>query len=418
MNPKISLYLVLALFLIFSFSCQKQGSLDGHWRAIWISSGGEIPADMFLRTNESGQLKAEVHNASEVIKFDRVQREKNHLDFFIDHFECEISADLAKDGKSMNGKWSKQTGTPNEMPFSAIKGDLERFPKDKYPPPTVKSIVDDISGTWKWRFEGDEYDSVGMFKQEGEKVTGTVRAIDGDFRWLEGVYRNGLLLLSSFNGSWVFLFKAEMDENGIFRGFWARGPREPIKWQALKDETATLPDTFNLTELSNKERLIRFQYPLAEDPQRLISPSDPEFSGKPLLVALTMTGCPNSHQNAELLSQLYKDYHEKGLNMLSVQFELIKDVARIQSRIKIFKQKYDLPFPVLFSFAMSKEEVAKEIPDLERFLAWPTVVFIGPDGKVDSIHTGFDGPATGEYYLKMVQGYRERIERLLLNMTQ
>ena len=409
---KLAILFVPFILIVPNLRTETQPSLDGHWRAVWMSSGGEIPADLFIKTNPSGQLETEVHNGPEVIKFSRVQKTGNHLDFFIDHFECQISADLAQDGQSMKGNWSKQTGTPNQMPFYAEKGDLERFPKDKYPASTNKAAIQDASGTWRFRFDADDYDSVCLFEQKGEKLTGTIRAIDGDFRWLEGVYRNGLLALSSFNGSWVFIFKATLDEKGVLQGIWARGPRPPVKWTAVKEE-ASLPDLFSLTKLSNTDGLFRFKFPLAEDPKRLISNSDPEFRGKPFLVILSTTGCPNTHHLAVLLSELYKDYHPRGLNMVGIFYELTSDIGKIQSRIKRFKEEYDLPFPFLYSLTINKEDVVKEISDFKNFLAWPTVVFIGRNGKVAAIHTGIDGPATGKYYDELVRNFRQKIEGLL-----
>lgn len=412
MKSKHFIYLVLVIICVVSCTSQKQATLDGRWRAVWTTSGGEVPVDMYIKTEESGELKAEVHNVSEVVEFDRVQRKENHIDFFYDRFECQISAEIAEDGNSMKGTWSKQTGSPAQTPFHAEKGDLERFPLDKYGPPEGKAAMDDISGIWRVQFEGDTYISVGVFEQDGDKVTGTIRAIDGDFRWLEGVYRNGLLLLSHFNGSWAFIFRAEMDEEGNLDGYWARGPKNPVPWTGTKEDV-DMPDPFSLTKLTNQEGRFQIKYPLGEDPQRFVSNSDPEFQGKPLLVALTMTGCPNSHDSADLLSQMYKEYHEKGLNILAVNFELIKDVEKIQTRLKRFKEQHELPIPVLFSFAMSKAEIAEEIPELEKFLAWPTVVFIGPDGMVDCIHTGIEGPATGKYHTQLVDEYRKRIGNLI-----
>jgi hypothetical protein len=405
-------YGALAFLLTSGSFPEKSLSLDGHWRAVWKSSGGDIPVDMYLKTGPLGRLEAEVHNGSEIVKFSRVERTNRQIDFFISRFESQISAELAEDGTSMAGKWAKQTGSPNSMPFYAVKEEAQRFPGKEYPPPAVKAPMANISGIWKLKFEGDDHDSMGMFQQDGERLTGTIRAVDGDFRALEGVYRNGLLLLSSYNGSWVFLFRAEMDNKGALNGYWARGPREPIKWTATR-ETVSYPDTFHLTKLTNREGLLRFKYPLSEDPERLMSNSEPEFKGKPLLVALSTTGCPNSHQNAELLSALYREYQPKGLNMLFINFEMTKDVPKIQARIKRFKEEYGLPIPVLFSLAMDKKEVGQEIPDFEKFLAWPTVVFYGADGKVKAIHTGIDGPATGEYYVQMVGKYRQIIEDLL-----
>jgi hypothetical protein len=411
---KIKSLAILTILICLTAACagKKDAVLDGHWRASWASSGGEIPVDLYLRTNAAGGLEAEVRNDSEVVNFSRVERLGNHVDFFIDRYECVINAVLAEDGKSMSGLWSKQTGTPNQMEFSAVKGDLERFPKETYSGLSSKVPFDEVSGTWKLRFEGDTYDSVGLFRQKGERLTGTIRAIDGDFRYLEGVYRNGLFLLSSFNGTWAFLFKAEMNSQGTLHGFWARGPREPVKWTATREEP-NYPDSFHITRLSNSEGRLRFRYPSADDPQRYVSNEDPEFQGKPLIAAFLLTGCPNSHDSGALLSQLYKEYHPRGLNMILIFYELSTDTKKIQARVRGFTEEHELPLPALFSMAMSKKEVAEEIPDFEKFFAWPTVVFYNARGKVDCIQTGIDGPATGQHYDSLLREYRNRIEKLL-----
>jgi hypothetical protein len=406
--------LILAVLICLTAACagKKEAVLDGHWRAAWDSSGGEIPVDLYLRTNSAGGLEAEVRNDSEVVRFSRVVRSGNDINFYIDRYECVIKASLAEDGMSMSGHWSKQTGSPNKMSFSAVKADLERFPRETYPGLSDEAPVENISGTWKLRFEGDTYDSVALFRQDGERLTGTIRAIDGDFRYLEGVYRNGLLLLSSFNGTWVFLFKAEMDSQGILHGFWARGPREPAKWTAIREEP-NYPDSFQITRLSNPEGRLRFRYPSVADPQRYISNEDPKFMGKPLLAAFLLTGCPNSHDSGALLSQLYREYHPQGLNMVLVFYELIQDVQLTRERIQRFMQEHELPCSASFSLAMSKKEIGAEIPDFETFYAWPTVVFYNSLGKVDCIQTGIDGPATGVHYDNLVREYRNRIEKLL-----
>jgi hypothetical protein len=412
MKTKPLMALVAFVCLMVACSGIKDTVLDGHWRASWASSGGEIPVDLYLTTDSSGRLDAEVRNDTEVVQFSRVERSGNHIDFFIDRYESAINAVLTDDGKTMSGQWSKQTGTPNQMKFIAQKGELERFPLQTYPGLSRKVPFEDLSGIWKLQFEGDNYDSVGLFKQQGERLTGTIRAVDGDFRYLEGVYRNGLLLLSSFNGTWVFLFRAEMDSQGVLHGFWARGPREPVKWTATREEP-DYPDSFSVTRLSNSEGRLRFRYPSANDPQRFVSNEDPEFQGQPLLAAFLLSGCPNSHDCGALLSQLYRDYHPRGLNVVLIFCELTKDLDQIQARVQRFMKEYGLASPALYSTAMSKKETAEEMPDFQAFLAWPTVVLYNASGKVDFIQTGIDGPATGEHYRTLICEYRERIERLL-----
>ena len=207
-----------------------------------------------------------------------------------------------------------------------------------------------------------------------------------------------------------------MDDTGALHGSWARGPREPVKWSAVREEP-DYPDPFQVTELSNAEKRMRFRYPSADDPRLFVSNEDPEFQGKPLLAAFLLTGCPNSHDSGALLSQMYHEYHSRGLNMVLVFYELTKDVKSTRERVQRFKHEHDLDCPGCFSLAMSKKEVGLEIPDFKRFYAWPTVVFFDSSGKVDSIQTGVDGPATGEHHARLVGEYRKRIEKLLLRQV-
>jgi hypothetical protein len=60
-----------------------------------------------------------------------------------------------------------------------------------------------------------------------------------------------------------------------------------------------------------------------------------------------------------------------------------------------------------------KDKASETLPALNRVLAFPTTIFIGKDGKVKSIHTGFSGPGTGVYYEQFVQHFNETVNELL-----
>jgi hypothetical protein len=60
-----------------------------------------------------------------------------------------------------------------------------------------------------------------------------------------------------------------------------------------------------------------------------------------------------------------------------------------------------------------KKEASKTLPMLNRVVAFPTTIFIGKDGKVKKIHTGFNGPGTGVYYEQFIQRFNETINELL-----
>jgi hypothetical protein len=57
--------------------------------------------------------------------------------------------------------------------------------------------------------------------------------------------------------------------------------------------------------------------------------------------------------------------------------------------------------------------LAAKIPQAERLNAWPTTFFIGHDGRVRTIHTGFAARASGAFYTKLRQEFAGTVERLL-----
>jgi hypothetical protein len=54
---------------------------------------------------------------------------------------------------------------------------------------------------------------------------------------------------------------------------------------------------------------------------------------------------------------------------------------------------------------------------LNSVIAFPTTIFIGKDGKVKKIHTGFTGPSTGIYYYQFKEHFNETVNELLAEGT-
>jgi hypothetical protein len=50
---------------------------------------------------------------------------------------------------------------------------------------------------------------------------------------------------------------------------------------------------------------------------------------------------------------------------------------------------------------------------LNKFTGWPMTIFVGKDGKVKYIHTGFAGPGTGDYYIEQIQRFNQIVNELL-----
>jgi hypothetical protein len=63
---------------------------------------------------------------------------------------------------------------------------------------------------------------------------------------------------------------------------------------------------------------------------------------------------------------------------------------------------------------LSDKELARTtVPDLSAVLAYPTTLFIGRDGTVRRIHSGFAGPGTGVHHQRLIAEMTGVLEELL-----
>jgi hypothetical protein len=73
------------------------------------------------------------------------------------------------------------------------------------------------------------------------------------------------------------------------------------------------------------------------------------------------------------------------------------------------REKWNIPYPVLIARVHDKELASATLPMLNRVVAGPTLIFVDKQGKVRYIHTGFNGPGTGQAYYAFI----EEFERVL-----
>ena len=77
------------------------------------------------------------------------------------------------------------------------------------------------------------------------------------------------------------------------------------------------------------------------------------------------------------------------------------------------KEKLSVPYGFVIAGNKDKEEAAKTLPMLNHILSFPTTIFIGKDGTVRNIHTGFTGPGTGIYYERFIQRFNQIVDDCL-----
>ena len=273
-------------------------------------------------------------------------------------------------------------------------------------PPTVpprggagKTEAPRVAGAWAVVFKkksGDE-PARGEFRQEGERVQGTFLTPTGDHRYLEGDFRNGELRLSTFDGAHAFLYSGRQQADGRLEGeFWS-GSGAAVPWTARPVPPSGedgLPDAFSQAGLTNPEGLLRFTFPDLEG--RPVSLGDERFRGK--------------SRGREPLRELVPELQrrgarswpsgtggtvDRGLEIIGLAYEETGDPEVDRKSVRTFARHHGLDYPLLLAGLSNRQAAAKTLPDFMGLFAFPTTIFVGRDGRVRKIHSGFAGPGHG-----------------------
>jgi thiol-disulfide isomerase/thioredoxin len=339
---------------------------------------------------------------------DEVTIAGGHLDIRMPGYENRLIADAKGDQLVGEVVLSKSGAKQQHIALHAQLGSGYRFFETPAGPGA------DVAGRWAVTFTdeaGKTELAVGEFSQAHDVVSGTFLAQTGDHRYLEGQVKGNELFLSTFDGAHAFLYKANLAADGTLNGdFWV-GTAVHERWTGKRDAHAELPDAYALTNMRAGAKRFDFSFPDLSG--RTISSKDPEFQGKVMIVALAGSWCPNCHDEAAFLEPLYREYRGKGVEIVSLMFEHFGDFPRAAEATQRFRQHYGIEYTTLIAGISDKDEVAKKLPMLDRFYAFPTTIFLDRKGNVRKIHTGFSGPATGDHYTQFENEVKSTLNQLL-----
>jgi thiol-disulfide isomerase/thioredoxin len=380
----------------------------GTYRVVLQTPGGELPFGLEL-AQKDGKPVAFLINGPERLQVDDVTIAGSHLEIAMPGYLNVLKAEAK--GSELNGEifLVKLNDKNQHVPLHGRLGDEYRFFK------APASDNADVSGRWAVKFiddkSGEPEVALGEFTQSHDAVTGTILTTTGDHRYLAGQVKGDELYLSTFDGAHVFLYKAKIAADGSLDGDWWSGLAYHEKWIAKRDSAAQLPDAYGVTAMRTGVKRFDFAFPDLDG--KTVSSKDPQFHGKVLIVALAGSWCPNCHDEAAFLAPLYKEYRDKGLEIVSLQFEHFGDFERAAQATRRFRQNYGIEYTTLIAGISDKDEAGKKLPMLKSFVAFPTTVFIDRKGNVRRIHTGYTGPATGDHYTQFVGEVKTTLDQLL-----
>ena len=279
------------------------------------------------------------------------------------------------------------------IPFVAIHGRPNRFESQLLKPKM------DVDGRWRVMFsdnKGNEWPAIAEFNQDSTHLTGTFLTETGDYRFLEGVVYENRLWLSVFDGSHAYLFSARGQGKDSLSGFFQSGVHYSASWIAVRDPDYQLTSPDSLTKIEKNSGWDEVYGWNSVNGEKK-SLAEHIETNKPLLLSIMGTWCPNCKDEAIFLRQWKKENPSSPVSILGLAFEKFRDTTAAMTNINQYKKLLDLTYPIWFMGSSQKEEASRALPFLNDLLSYPTLVFIDKNGKIERIHTGFNGPATSTY---------------------
>ena len=384
-------------------AAQGKPSVSGLWDAAVVVNGLEVP--FRFEISGSGQaLTGSFFNGDEKVTSTAGKFENGALTLNFDHYATSVEASLVN-GR-LAGVYNRATGY---YPFYA---------KPFTPPTAFPNEVPAIDGLWQignvasnkgeaaWRF---------IVRQSGAEVTAAILRVDGDTGALAGTYRNGKFIVSHFSGARPLVLELTPQKDGTLEIL--RNRTE--KMIAVKAADAKLKDVPEPTDPSRhssvKNPTEPFKFAFPDINGKLVSSTDERFRGKVVIVGIGGSWCPNCHDEAPFLSELYTKYGAKGLEIVELSFEEDAQKAKGYPRLIAFNKRYGVNFTVLL--AGDQADVAEKVPQIHNLNSFPTTIFVGRDGLVRGVHAGFAGAASGAFHDTAKEEITATVERLLSERT-
>lgn len=379
----------------------------GMWRGVIHMQEQELPFRMSV-TMVDGEPQVEFLNGEEAVPVGIVNIDGTSVDIILPAFNTRIESSQVEPGKLQGTLLKVKKDKVEKLPVTLTHGEQYRF-FETFQPPKV-----DLGGRWEVTFtepDGSTYPAVGEFTQQGSQVFGTFLTPTSDYRYLAGAVRDGRLHLSAWDGYHVFLFDADVQEDGSLQGNFRSGESWHETWTAQRNPDAELPDMDRQTYLKPGYDTFDFTFPnLDGEP---VSLSDPRFEGKAVVVQLAGSWCPNCADETRFLAPWYRENRDRGVEVVALMFEHFDDFDKAAEQVRTWRETHGVEYPTLVAGVSEKAQAAEKLPQLNAFLAFPTTLFIAPDGEVVRIHTGFNGPATGERYEEEIRKFNATVDAML-----
>ena len=277
-------------------------------------------------------------------------------------------------------------------------------------PIASKAAPAKLGGEWEARTVGkaDAATWQLLLRQNGSEIKGTILRVDGDTGTMVGRINGKRFTIGHFSGDRPNALSGELKPDGSLE--LAQGENRLVAYRPADARARKLPppeDPATHARAKNPEEPFHFRLPDLNG--RMYSEAD--FRGKPLIVTITGSWCPNCRDEAPFLAELYERYHAKGLEIAAFCFEDASDAEHVQ--LRAFMRKFGMQYPALLAGEPSPEQLKEKVPQIGNLTAYPSSIYIGKDGRVRAVHTGFPGPGSGDELARVKAEIRQLVEKML-----
>jgi thiol-disulfide isomerase/thioredoxin len=384
---------------LLALSAPWPPEVGGQWRAALDLAGGELRFGLSLHRAGAG-WRGELCNGSRCEPLSAVRIEGDSAALEMADYDAVIMAEVR--GDSLAGEY-RNVGIrgPRIIPFRAAKG---RWP--------VSHATAELVGRWDATLMQDWGTSPRVFELRNSKagLEGTIISNTGDYGHFAGRAAGDSFAIAHFDGSFVYLLDGVL-RGDTLRGVFHAGLRTEIPWVAVR--STGQPHLKSPSEVTTADTTEPFHFEFPALDGQMVNERDQRFRGKVVLVDIFGSWCPTCHDAAPDLVRLYRRYHSRGLEIVGLAYEVTGDTAIDGRLVRRFRDKFDIPWPLLLAGISEVESAAATLPQLHGFTAFPTTVLLGRDGKVRRVHAGFYGPATGAQHQRLIRQRAREIEALL-----
>lgn len=390
--------LVLLAALAGALAAPGLDSLPGPWRAALDLSGGTLR--FAIEVDSGASPAARLCNGGTCSLFSGLTVRGDTVVFELADYAASIRA--IRQGDSLVGAYSNVGNRgPRTIPFRASRGRWESRPGPGA-----------LLGAWDAWFgpAGRATPRILALENSPSGLTGTVLSNSGDYGAFWGGAEGDRFSLGHFDGSFVYLITGQLVGDTL-RGIFHAGLSSQTPFTATRSTgRAHLKPPLEVTRADTTGP---FRFAFRNLQGELVTNTDPRFRGKIVMVDIFGTWCPNCHDAAPTLVELYNRYHARGFEVVSLAYEVTGDSAVDGQLVRRFRDKFGIPWPILLAGVNDTELTAATLPQLEGFTAYPTLLFLDRSGRIRKVHAGFYGPATGVQYTKLKADLNSYVEELL-----